>query len=102
MRGLFSKPVSESTKPCQRHSKWIPTQGLGIRLDTSTRKTRRTIGTWIRDLAIVTLCVVLAKDQLQHAWEDGYRWGHQAGFKQGMEQKPQVWKSSSIDCKIQG
>ena len=97
MLGLFSKPVAGSIKRCRPRSEWTPTQGLGIRLDTSTRRTGNTISTLLRNVLILLLCGIIAKDKLEHfaqeAWLDGYRQGYQQGFQKGMQTEPQVWKS---------
>jgi len=51
----------------------------------------------LRNVLILLLCGIIAKDKLEHfaqeAWLDGYRQGYQQGFQKGMQTEPQVWKS---------
>lgn len=105
MRGLFSKPVAGSTRRCKPQSKWTPTRGLGIKLDTGNSvKQKRTTGTWIKDILILGLAVWIIMDQMAHQWNNGFKAGFQGGwqqgYQQGLQQKPQVWQSGQEPAKI--
>ena len=102
MRGLFSKPVAGSTRRWLQQSKWTPTRGLDIRLDTETPKRGNTIGTWIRNVLILGLAGWVLMDQISHAWDKGFRTGFQQGYQQGLQVKPQLWQSGQECSKIVG
>jgi hypothetical protein len=67
-------------------------------------KQRPTIGTWIRDILILSLAVWIIMDQMAHQWnkgfQQGFQGGYQQGFKQGLQTQPQVWKSGLEQARI--
>ena len=58
------------------------------------------IGTLIRNGIIMILLALLIQDKLWHSFQHGRAVGFQEGYQQGVNQPPQVWKSSEIGCKI--